>query len=63
MISLSIESAQLFISLILRYNFRSFSVDDLILNTFGGILGYVAYKIFVLGQTFTGIGQNKPEKG
>lgn len=28
--------------------FGSFDVDDLILNTFGGILGYIAYKIALL---------------
>lgn len=41
-----IESTQLFISLILQFNYRSFSVDDLILNTIGGILGYLAVLFF-----------------
>jgi glycopeptide antibiotics resistance protein len=39
-ISLTVEIIQLFSSI------RSFDVDDLILNTFGAILGFVAYKIF-----------------
>lgn len=41
--SLSIEMTQLFISSILGFNYRSFSVDDLILNTLGGLLGYLIY--------------------
>lgn len=43
--SLSIETTQLLISSILGFNYRSFSVDDLILNTLGGFLGYLIYRL------------------
>ena len=36
--SISIESIQLFIG-------RSFDIDDIILNIFGGIIGYIIYKL------------------
>ncbi len=38
--SLTIEGSQLLISLMLGFNYRSFDVDDIILNTLGAIIGY-----------------------
>lgn len=38
--SMTIEGAQLLISLILGFNYRTFDVDDIILNTLGAITGY-----------------------
>lgn len=38
--SVTVEGAQLLISLILGFNYRTFDVDDIILNTLGVIIGY-----------------------
>lgn len=43
-ITFCIESAQLIIGKILNFNYRCFDVDDMILNTFGGVLGYLMLK-------------------
>lgn len=40
--------------------FGSFDVDDLILNTLGGILGYLAYKIFLEMVKFKNKSGSKP---
>ncbi|CAM2143242.1 VanZ family protein [Paraburkholderia tropica] len=44
-ISLSIELTQLSISMYLRNSYRSFDVDDLILNTSGAAIGYSLFCI------------------
>lgn len=44
-ISLSIESTQFIIGKFITYNYRSFDIDDIILNTLGGILGYLILKL------------------
>lgn len=44
-ISLSIESTQFIIGKFINYNYRSFDIDDIILNTLGGILGYLILKL------------------
>lgn len=44
LVALSIESSQFLISLILGFTYRSASVDDLLLNTLGGVLGAIAYQ-------------------
>ncbi|MEU9887883.1 VanZ family protein [Sphaerisporangium sp. NPDC051011] len=46
-VSLLIEGAQFLISQAIGYTYRIFDVDDLILNTLGGIIGYVIYAAFV----------------
>lgn len=38
--SMTVEGSQLLISLILGFNYRTFDVDDIILNTLGAIIGY-----------------------
>lgn len=43
--SFAIESVQLY------YKVGSFDVDDIILNTLGGIIGFAAYRIIVRGYT------------
>ena len=43
-ITFCIESAQLIIGKILNFNYRCFDVDDMILNTAGGVLGYIMLK-------------------
>lgn len=43
LVSLSIELSQLIMFLTLQNCFRTFSVDDLILNTTGGLMGGFAY--------------------
>ena len=45
--SLAIELAQFGISFILGFSYRSFDVDDLLLNTFGVIIGYKLYHFIV----------------
>ncbi len=45
-VSLSIELVQ-FLMMILLNSSRIASVDDLILNTIGGIIGYYVYKLFL----------------
>ncbi|MCM3457513.1 VanZ family protein [Bacillus atrophaeus] len=47
-ISFFIELTQLSISLFLRTSYRSFDVDDLILNTLGTVLGYCIFCILCL---------------
>ncbi|MBT2757574.1 VanZ family protein [Mesobacillus foraminis] len=44
--SLSVELSQLLISSILGFTYRSFDVDDLILNTIGFTLGFIIFHIF-----------------
>ena len=44
--SAGIEALQLFIGLGIGYWYRNVDIDDLILNTVGGILGWGIYKIF-----------------
>lgn len=44
--SLMIELAQVSIGLILRFNYRSFDVDDILLNTLGCMCGYAAMRLF-----------------
>lgn len=44
-ITLSIESAQFIIGKFINYNYRSFDIDDIILNTLGGVLGYLMLKL------------------
>ncbi|MFV0323276.1 MAG: VanZ family protein [Bacteroides xylanisolvens] len=41
-ISISIEALQGYLNHLLGVNYRSVDIDDLILNTIGGILGYIA---------------------
>lgn len=43
--SLIIESMQFIISIILGYNYKVVDIDDIILNTIGGIIGYILYKL------------------
>lgn len=45
-ISLTIELIQFVCGLFIGYNYRSFDVDDLILNTLGTIIGLLLYKLF-----------------
>lgn len=47
-ISFSIETLQGILNYLLELNYRSVDIDDLILNTIGGILGYV-FSIYILG--------------
>ncbi|MGG0738917.1 VanZ family protein [Niallia taxi] len=42
--SLGIELTQLVISMIAGYTYRQADIDDLILNTLGTVVGYVAFK-------------------
>ncbi len=44
-LSLTIESLQLVISLILGFAYRSANIDDVILNTLGALLGFIALQI------------------
>ena len=44
-VSLAIEVAQLGISLVLGYPYRTADVDDVILNTDGVLLGYLAFRV------------------
>ena len=44
-IAMVIELIQLSISLLLGYSYRSFDVDDLILNTLGFIIGYKSFSL------------------
>ena len=43
-ITFCIENMQFIIGQILNFNYRCFDVDDMILNTAGGILGYIMLK-------------------
>lgn len=43
--SLSIEFLQLSIGFVIGYRYRNVDIDDLILNTVGGIIGFWIYKI------------------
>lgn len=45
--SVGIEAIQFFISLLLGYTYKITDVDDVLLNAFGCILGYVLYKITI----------------
>ncbi|MEU0522011.1 VanZ family protein [Streptosporangium sp. NPDC006007] len=46
-VSLLVEMAQLVISQAIGYTYKIFDVDDIILNTFGGIMGYILYVALV----------------
>lgn len=46
--SLCIEIFQLLIGIIIWYNYRVIDIDDVILNTIGGFIGYIFYKISVM---------------
>lgn len=46
--SLLVESSQLIISSIIGFTYRSFDVDDLIVNTLGVIVGYVILRVLQL---------------
>ena len=48
LVSLTIESTQLLYSFKIDYTYRSFDVDDLMLNTLGAATGYVIYLFFCL---------------
>lgn len=55
-ITLSIESTQFIIGKFINYNYRSFDIDDIILNTLGGILGYLILKLtYPVVKNFTKI--------
>ncbi len=43
--SVAIETSQFLISFILKYTYRIADIDDVILNTMGVALGYLAYKL------------------
>lgn len=43
--SLLIELTQLTISFLINYTYKSFDIDDLILNTIGSILGFIVLKL------------------
>ncbi len=43
-VSLAIESAQLGLSLVVGYPYRTADVDDVLLNTIGVLLGYLAFR-------------------
>lgn len=43
--SLFIELTQFFIGRVINYNYRSFDIDDIILNTLGGVFGYLILKL------------------
>ncbi|MGL5416464.1 MAG: VanZ family protein [Clostridium sp.] len=44
LISTFIETTQLILSLVIPNTFRFFEINDIILNTLGGVIGYVLYK-------------------
>lgn len=44
--SLGIESSQMIISGLIKFNYKMFDVDDLILNTLGGLLGYGIFRLW-----------------
>lgn len=44
--SVWIEVMQHIIWWLIWWNYRSMDIDDIILNTFGGVFGYLIYKIF-----------------
>lgn len=48
-VSFGIEAAQFGISHIIGYTYKITDVDDLILNTFGTMIGYGCYKVFEWG--------------
>ncbi|NTW29611.1 MAG: VanZ family protein [Coriobacteriia bacterium] len=43
--SLAVEIAQLLLSTLIGVTYRSFDVDDLVLNTLGGMLGYLCFRL------------------
>ncbi len=45
MFSIFIESMQFLLCFILKVNYRVIDVDDIILNTIGGMLGYLLFKV------------------
>lgn len=47
--SLFIETLQLSISFIIGFSYRQFDVDDLILNSVGFVVGYLAYSFYQKG--------------
>ncbi|WP_297630916.1 VanZ family protein [uncultured Clostridium sp.] len=50
LISTFIEATQLIISLVIPNTMRFFEINDIILNTLGGVIGYVLYKGIVEGN-------------
>lgn len=44
-ISLFIESLQFLLGLLIGFNYRSFDVDDLIMNTIGTTVGFICYRL------------------
>lgn len=46
-VSLSIEITQYIIDLLTQYPNKVADIDDVILNVFGGILGWFAYKVLI----------------
>ena len=56
-----IELIQLSISLLLGYSYRSFDVDDLILNTIGFIIGYKVFSLIKNELSKDGILNSKEE--
>lgn len=52
--SIGIEVTQFLISLILGFTYKVTDVDDVILNTFGCLIGYFLFKIFERGYKKTG---------
>ena len=47
-LSLIIESSQLLVNVFIGYNFRTFDINDLIFNTFGAVIGYLALYVLSL---------------
>ncbi|MBM7541871.1 VanZ family protein [Amphibacillus cookii] len=45
LVSLTIECIQLVSSIFIRYNYRAFDVDDLLLNVLGSIIGFFVFKL------------------
>lgn len=43
--SLLIETTQLVLGKIIGYTYRSFDVDDLLMNTFGAAVGFIIYQM------------------
>lgn len=47
-ISLLIETVQLFLAMFLNFSVRTFDINDLIMNTFGGLVGILIFRILVV---------------
>jgi glycopeptide antibiotics resistance protein len=50
-LSAAIEVGQLVVSLVVGYAYRSADVDDVIVNVFGGIVGYVGFALLTTIRT------------